>query len=198
MERASRGDPTAGPEVRGGNHCGLDAKQTRRRDAMTLASELATYIETLTISQGRHAGQRFHLLPWQKSDGCAGRSGTGVMDAALSLWLAASGKTTFTVAAIAAATVDVDGPLVQQRAENVVVASHHSARPRSLSTTCSHSCSRLLPSMGAVLKVRFRVNDTVNSAIHSRIPVTGASLKCIGSDRGRELMGNRTCVDFGG
>ena len=43
------------------------------------------------------------------------------MDAALSL-ARGGGKTTFT-AAIAAATVDVGGPLVQPRASNVVVAS---------------------------------------------------------------------------
>ena len=33
---------------------------------MTLAAELERYISGLTISQGRHAGQRFTLLPWER------------------------------------------------------------------------------------------------------------------------------------
>ena len=87
---------------------------------MTLASELAAYIEGLTISQGRYAGQPFVLQAWQRRY-LKGAFKPGVMDAALSL-ARGGGKTTFT-AAIAAATVDVGGPLVQQRASNVVVAS---------------------------------------------------------------------------
>ena len=51
---------------------------------MTLASELAAYIEGLTISQGRHAGQKFVLLPWERRY-LRGAFKPGVMDAALSL-----------------------------------------------------------------------------------------------------------------
>ena len=51
---------------------------------MTLASELAAYIENLVISQGRYAGQKFKLLGWQKRY-LRGAFKPGVMDAALSL-----------------------------------------------------------------------------------------------------------------
>ena len=33
---------------------------------MTLATKLEAYIEGLTLSQGRYAGQLFKLLPWEK------------------------------------------------------------------------------------------------------------------------------------
>ena len=147
---------------------------------MTLASELSSYIEGLSISQGRHAGQQFHLLPWQRRF-LRGAFKPGVMDAALSLGRG-SGKTTL-VAAIAAATVDVDGPLVQQRAENVVVASSF----RQAKIAFDHVLAFLQPTLakyGRGPKGRFRVNDTVNSASIKDM-VTGASLKCIGSDPAR-------------
>ena len=115
------------------------------------------------------------------------------MDAALSCGRG-SGKTTL-VAAIAAATVDVDGPLVQQRAENVVVASSF----RQAKIAFDHVLAFLQPTLakyGRGPKGRFRVNDTVNSASIKDM-VTGASLKCIGSDPAKSSW-NRTCVDFGG
>ena len=33
---------------------------------MTLATDIQRYIEGLTLSQGRYAGQLFKLLPWQR------------------------------------------------------------------------------------------------------------------------------------
>ena len=151
---------------------------------MTLASELAAYIEGLTISQGRHAGQKFVLLPWERRY-LRGAFKPGVMDAALSL-ARGGGKTTFT-AAIAAATVDVGGPLVQSRASNVVVASSF----LQAKIAFDHVMAFMEPTLakhGRGPKGRFRVNDTVNSA-SIRDTVTGASLKCIGSDAQR-MMGN--------
>ena len=151
---------------------------------MTLASELATYIEGLTISQGRHAGQKFVLLPWERRF-LKGAMKPGVMDAALSL-ARGGGKTTFT-AAIAAATVDVGGPLVQPRASNVVVASSF----LQAKIAFDHVLAFMQPTLakyGRGPKGRFRVNDTVNSAM-IRDTLTGASLKCIGSDAQR-MMGN--------
>ena len=151
---------------------------------MTLATQLERYIEGLTISQGRHAGQPFHLLPWQRRY-LRGAFKPGVMDASLSL-ARGGGKTTFT-AAIAAATVDVGGPLVQPRASNVVAASSF--------LQAKIAFDHVLAFMGPTLakygrgpKGRYRVNDTVNSAM-IKDTVTGASLKCIGSDAQR-MMGN--------
>ena len=151
---------------------------------MTLSARLASYIETLTITQGRHAGLPFTLLPWQKRY-LRGAFKPGVMDAALSL-ARGGGKTTFT-AAIAAACVDVDGPLVQPRASNVVVASSF--------LQAKIAFDHVLAFMGPTLakhgrgpKGRYRVNDTVNSAM-IKDTVTGSSLKCIGSDAQR-MMGN--------
>ena len=151
---------------------------------MTLAKQLAAYIEGLTISQGRHAGQPFHLLPWQLRY-LRGAFKPGVMDAAMSM-ARGGGKTTFT-AAIAAATVDVGGPLVQPRASNVVVASSF----LQAKIAFDHVLAFLQPTLakyGRGPKGRFRVNDTVNSA-SIKDTVTGASLKCIGSDAQR-MMGN--------
>ena len=86
---------------------------------MKTHQKIAAYIETLVIGQGRYAGQKFKLLPWQK------RFLKGAFaqdeDAALSMGRG-GGKTTFT-AAIACSTVDVDGPLVEPMAETLVVAS---------------------------------------------------------------------------
>ena len=151
---------------------------------MTLASELATYIEGLTISQGRHTGEKFTLLPWERRY-LRGAFKPGVMDAALSL-ARGGGKTTFT-AAIAAATVDVGGPLVQPRASNVVVASSF----LQAKIAFDHVIAFMQPTLakyGRGPKGRYRINNTVNSAMILDV-ITGASLKCIGSDAQR-MMGN--------
>ena len=151
---------------------------------MTLATQLEAYIEGLTLSQGRYAGQPFHLLPWQRR-WLRGAFKPGVMDASLSL-ARGGGKTTFT-AAIAAATVDVGGPLVQPRASSVVVASSF----LQAKIAFDHVLAFLEPTLakyGRGPKGRFRVNDTVNSAM-IKDTVSGASLKCIGSDAQR-MMGN--------
>ena len=151
---------------------------------MTLATRLEDYIETLVITQGRHAGQPFKLLPWQRRF-LRGAFKPGVMDAALSLGRG-GGKTTF-VAAVASATVDVGGPLVQPRASNVVVASSF----LQAKIAFDHVLAFLEPTLakyGRGPKGRYRVNDTVNSAM-IKDTVSGASLRCIGSDAQR-MMGN--------
>ena len=144
---------------------------------MSLATELAAYIETLTISQGRHAGQRFTLLPWERRY-LKGAFKPGVMDAALSLGRGC-GKTTFT-AAIAAATVDVGGPLVAPRAENAIVA----AAFAQAKIAFRHVLAFMAPTFeryGVGLGKRYRVQNTVNSASITDT-TTGAMLRCIGSD----------------
>ena len=151
---------------------------------MTLSARLAAYIETLTITQGRYAGQPFTLLPWERRF-LRGAFRDGVMDSAMSQGRG-GGKTTL-AGAIAAATVDVGAPLVQTRASNVVVASSF--------LQAKIAFDHVLAFMGPTLakygrgpKGRYRVNDTVNSAM-IKDTVTGASLKCIGSDAQR-MMGN--------
>ena len=145
---------------------------------MTLAARLADYIENLTISQGRYAGQKFILLPWERRY-LRGAFKPGVMDAALSLGRG-GGKTTF-VAAIAAATVD--GPLVAPRAENIVVASSFEQGMIAF----RHILSFLQPTFekyGVGAAHRFRVQDSANRASITDTK-TGAMLRVVGSDPAR-------------
>ena len=138
--------------------------------------KIAKYIEGLIIGQGRHAGKHFKLLPWQK------RFLKGAFsqpdDAALSMGRG-GGKTTF-VAAIASATVDVDGPLVEPMAECLVVASSFDQ-----GLICfRHMMHFLQPSFekyGAYGRGRFRIQDSANRAtIQDR--TTGAMIRVLGSD----------------
>ena len=64
----------------------------QRADLSNQAKRIAEYIEGLVIGQGRRAGERFKLLPWQKRflSGAFGKPG----DAALSMGRG-NGKTTF-------------------------------------------------------------------------------------------------------
>lgn len=79
--------------------------------------QLCTYLEGLTIGQGREAGEKLQLYPWQQKflRGAFGQPD----DAALSL-ARGGGKTTFTAGIACAA---LDGPLVSPMAETLVVAS---------------------------------------------------------------------------
>ena len=147
---------------------------------MALTTDLARYIEGLTLSQGRYAGQLFKLLPWQKRY-LRGAFKPGVMDAALSCGRG-QGKTTF-CAAIAAATVDVGGPLVAPRAENIVVASSFEQGMIAF----RHILSFLQPTFekyGVGAAHRFRVQDSANRASITDTK-TGAMLRCVGSDPAR-------------
>ena len=82
---------------------------------------LTDYLSGLTITQGRRAGERFHVLPWQRRFlRGAFKPGAGV--AALSVGRG-NGKTAL-VAGIACAALE--GPLVVPRAETVIVASSFS------------------------------------------------------------------------
>ena len=87
--------------------------------AEAVTGAIERYIGGLVIGQGRHAGQPFTVLPWQR------RFLRGAFaqpdDAGLSLGRG-GGKTTL-IAALGAACVDVGGPLVAPNAESVIVAS---------------------------------------------------------------------------
>ncbi|MCY4002497.1 MAG: terminase large subunit [Rhodospirillales bacterium] len=137
---------------------------------------LEQYIGGLTISQGRYAGQPFVLLPWQRKliRGAFGQP----RDSAFSMGRG-GGKTTL-VAALGAASVDVDGPLVEPRAECLVVASSFDQ-----GTVCfRHVLAFLEPSFdehGTGPRGRFRIQDSANRAtVTDR--VTGAMLRVVGSD----------------
>ena len=82
---------------------------------------LIRHIEGLEISQGQGVGERVRLFPWERRF-LRGAFEQDVSTAALSV-ARGNGKSTL-LGAVAAATVD--GPLVQRRAETVVVASSFS------------------------------------------------------------------------
>ena len=137
---------------------------------------LERYIESLVISQGRYAGEHFKLLGWQ----CKLLRGAfrQPRDSAFSMGRG-GGKTTL-VAAIAAAAVDVDGPLVEPRAECLVIASSFDQ-----GLICfRHVMAFLEPTFdryGTGPRGRFRVQDSANRAtITDR--KTGAMLRVLGSD----------------
>ena len=133
---------------------------------------LERYIGGLVIGQGRHAGERFKLLGWQRRflSGAFGQDD----DAALSLGRG-GGKTTL-VAAIACATIDVDGPLAEPMAECLVVASSFEQGLIAF----RHILNFMRPTLEANSK-RFRVQDSANRAtITDR--KTGAMVRVLGSD----------------
>ena len=137
---------------------------------------LQRYIESLVISQGRYAGEPFKLLGWQRRllRGAFGQP----RDSAFSMGRG-GGKTTL-VAALGAASVDVHGPLVEPRAECLVVASSFDQ-----GLICfRHVMAFLEPTFdkyGTGPRGRFRIQDSANRAtITDR--ETGAMLRVVGSD----------------
>ena len=132
--------------------------------------EVKEYIEQLEIGQGRLAGQKMTLFPWER------RFLRGALrqddDAALSL-ARGGGKTTF-IAAIAAAAVA--GPLAEPMAEVLIVASSFDQGLISF----RHVLHFMEPTINGNKK-RWRVQDSANRAtITDR--ETGASLIVLGSD----------------
>ena len=142
------------------------------QQTMSLPAEIETYLQGLKIGQGRHAGSSFCVLPWQ-SDFLRGGFGQAD-DAALSM-ARGCGKTTF-LAGIMASAIDVDGPLVEENADCVMVAS-------SFDQGCiafRHLLHFLQPSIQKY-PGRFRIQDSANRAtIQDR--VTGARVVVLGSD----------------
>ena len=141
-----------------------------------LSRQVGRYIEGLEVGQGRHAGERFKLLGWQRRF-LAGAFGQPA-DSALSM-SRGGGKTTF-CAGIACAAVDVDGPLVAPMAECLLVASSFDQ-----GMICfRHMIHFLRPSLeryGIGPRGRFRIQDSANRAtIQDR--ETGALVRVLGSD----------------
>ena len=143
---------------------------------MTTPREIEHYIAGLVISQGRYAGENFHLLGWQRKliRGAFGQPS----DSAFSMGRG-GGKTTL-VAALGAAAVDVDGPLVEPRAETLIIASSFDQ-----GLICfRHVMSFLEPTFdryGTGPRGRFRLQDSANRATVTDRE-TGAMLRVLGSD----------------
>ena len=132
--------------------------------------KLERYLSGLTVTQGRHAGQPFKVLPWERRF-IRGAFADGVGTAALSV-ARGNGKTAL-VAGIAAAALD--GPLAVPRGETVIVAS-------SFAQACI-AFEHVVAFMDDKLKdrKRWRVWQTGQLAqIEDR--ETGAKVRCLGSD----------------
>ena len=131
---------------------------------------LVSYLEALTVTQGRHAGRPFKVLPWQARF-VRGAFKPGTQSAALSVGRG-NGKTAL-LSGIAAATLD--GPLMVPRGESVIVASSFEQ--------ARIAFEHVLAFMGDKLQDSrvWKIWDTAQQArIENR--ETGARVRCIGSD----------------
>ena len=130
---------------------------------------LAAWLEGLTVTQGRLAGQPFTLAPWERR---FVRGLSRAPSAALSV-ARGNGKSTFTAALAAAAFV---GPLAEPRADVVCVASSF----QQARIIFEHVLAFLRPAVERTPR-RWRIQDSSNRAtIEDR--ETGARVRCIGSD----------------
>ena len=138
---------------------------------MNTASALSKYIQSLRINQGRHAGEAFKLLAWQRRF-LRGAFAPHVQTAGLSV-SRANGKSVL-IAAIGAASVDVGAPLVSPMAETIIVA----ASFQQGLIVFRHIKAFLAPTLEAHGR-RFRVSDTINNAMISDRE-TGALVRVAG------------------
>ena len=120
-----------------------------------LSRRICKYIETRQIGQGRHAGDLFRVLYWQRRfiNGAFGQPD----DAALTV-ARGNGKTTL-CSGIMAAAVDVDGPLVEPMADCIMIASSFDQG----TIAFRHLLHFLEPSLEKY-KSRFRIQDSANRA----------------------------------
>ena len=132
---------------------------------------LLDFVHGLEITQGRLAGQRFDVLPWQRRF-LRGAFRAGVSSAGLSV-ARGNGKTTLVAAIAVAALV---GPLVQVRGEIVIVASSF----QQARIAFEHILAFVRSWIGHE-PTRFRIWDTAQQAsLEDR--QTGARVRCLGSD----------------
>ena len=131
---------------------------------------LERYVEGLELVQGRHAGEPFRLLPWEKRfiRGAFGQPD----DAALSV-ARGNGKTTYCAALLCAA---LDGPLAAPMAESVLVASSFDQALIPFRFLLAF----MRPKLDAEPR-RWRVQDSPNRATVTD-KLTGAMVRVIGSD----------------
>ncbi len=121
-------------------------------DSATLAVRLAGYLEGLTVTQGARAGQPLQVLPWQ-------REALALFDTPGDFGVTVArknGKTTLFGGVLAAA---VDGPLVQPRADVVLVAG--TMRQAKIAFDAA---AAFLWGIGQPDRSRFRVHDSTNVA----------------------------------
>ena len=138
---------------------------------MSLAGDVIQYLESLNLTQGQGAGEKWSLLPFQKRF-VRGALAPGISESALSL-ARGGGKTTL-VSGIAAAALN--GPLVVQRGEAVIVASSFDQARIAF----EHILAFLAETI-AEDRDRFRIQDSANRAsIEDRR--TGARVRVLGSD----------------
>ena len=136
---------------------------------MTQTRALERYLSGLVVTQGRHAGQPLHVLPWQARF-VRGAFAPGVKSAALAV-ARGNGKTAL-CAAVACAYLD--GPLVERRGEVVIVAWAFSQARIAFEHVLAFLHPRDDPG-------RWRIQDSANTAtVECRR--TGARVRCIGSD----------------
>ena len=136
---------------------------------MTQTLALEGHLSGLEVSQGRHAGEPFTVLPWERRF-VRGAFAPGVRSAALAI-ARGNGKTTL-VAGVACAYLD--GPMVERRGEVVIVASAFSQARIAFEHVLAFLDPRDDPG-------RWRIQDSANTAtVEDRR--TGARVRCIGSD----------------
>ena len=141
---------------------------------MKLHNRIIDYLESLTVTQGVGRGLPFKVLPWERRfiRGAFGVDG----DAALSV-ARGGGKTTL-IAGIGAASVDDEGPILEPRAETVIVASSFDQGKIDFNHILAFMDAR---GNNMTDRRRWRVQDSVNKAV-IECRLTGAVVKCIGSD----------------
>ena len=136
---------------------------------------LIEYIGRQTVTQGRFAGERLRVLPWQRRF-VNGAFAPGVATAGLSV-ARGNGKTTL-VSALASATIDLDGPLANARGDTILVSGSFEQARIAFDHILAFGGSRFTN------KDLFRVWNTAQQArIQNR--ATGAMVRCIGSDPNR-------------
>lgn len=154
-ERLASAAEAEGPELRG-----------------SIPDRVAAWVSELEVSQGRRAGQRFEVLPWQR-EFLEVALAPGVSEAGLSV-ARGNGKTAL-LAAVAAAAVA--GPLVQTRGEVVVVAASIPQGRILFEHTAAFLSGRIArePSRWAVSHHSGTLTDRE----------TGARVRVVGSEPGR-------------
>ena len=156
----------------------MEPRSRRTRRDMARAADLIHYLGGLTVSQGRLAGSRLTVWPWEARF-LRGTFRDGVGTAALSV-ARANGKTALT-AAVAAATLP-PGLLAVRRGETIIVASSfEQAR-----IAFEHVKAFMADVLAADQRRRrpdrvWRVWDTAQQARIEHVP-SGARVRCVGSD----------------
>lgn len=145
---------------------------------MTLATDLIGHLSGLTVSQGRLAGERLTVWPWQKRF-IRGTFREGVSSSALTLGRG-GGKSTL-VAGIAAATLP-PGPLFVPRGETIIVASSFEQARIAFEHVKAFMVDVLEEDSRRRRPDRvWRVWDTAQQARIEHVP-SGARVRCVGSD----------------